>query len=78
MVLDNAMLSERFGPEEVSFAKDTAKEATTYTEEDKDQIMHRIVANTIFCFKKDKFASAIRVQGLQYDGGKKRTEKGSP
>lgn len=67
-----------FAPYEVQLAKEPTKDAACDAEEDKDQIVHRLVFSPVVSFKQDKFASTSGIEELQNDCCSQATKKSAP
>jgi hypothetical protein len=78
MVLYNGVFAEGFRPEKVGFTENSPEYSTRNAEKDENKIVNGFVVDTIFGFEQDKFSSACRIEGFEYNGSCERAKKCSP
>ncbi len=78
MVLDDAVFSEGFRPEEIRFAKYTTEQSSYEAEEDEDKVVDRLVIDTVIGFEQSQLSGTGWIQGFENDRCPKRAEKSSP
>lgn len=64
MVLDDAVFSEGFRPEEVRFAKYTTEQPSYKPEKYEDKVVNRLVIDTVVGFEQSQLSSTVRIQGF--------------
>ena len=78
IILDDVVLAERFGPEEVRFAKNPAEEAAGNSEDYEDDVVDRTVGCPIAGLEKDELACTCGIERFQRDCSTERADKGTP